>query len=107
MAAHPLISLANDKQVKQASAFRKVAASLTGAKLAELYAGERDTAPSRHAKNERYLVGHSGKLRAAPKTDREEHLAIALCNWCRESGGGLPLPEGEGTLDLAHCRRRC
>jgi hypothetical protein len=94
-----LSELANDKQVRKASGFRHAATTLTGARLAELYQLERESAPDRHAGGQRYLVGHDGRLRTAPKVDREEHLAMALVNYCRQRGQGLELPEG-GTLEL-------
>jgi hypothetical protein len=96
---HALTELANDKQVRQASEFRKAAEDLSGEKLAALYEDEQKAAPDRHAAERRYLLGHEGTLRSVPKAPREEHLAMALVNRCREAGQGIELPDGGG-LDL-------
>ncbi len=99
MSTHPLIDLAVEREVKKVTGFRQAATELTGAGLAEMYARERENAPNRHDEGKEYFVGHTGELRSKPTADRDEHLAIALCNHTKDTGEGLELPDGS-TLEL-------
>ncbi len=103
MSLHPLIDLANDKEVRKAAGFRGVAAELSGEALAEKYREELANAPRRSDAGKRHLVGYNTRLAASRQPSRDaEHLSIALLRHCLESGAGLALPEEGGTLDLIH-----
>lgn len=97
--SHPLIALANDKAVRQASDFGQAAAELGGERLGELYAVEREAAPRVHDSGRSYFVKRTGKAPHERRKNRdEEHLGAALV---RASGSaGLALPEDAGTLRL-------
>jgi hypothetical protein len=99
---HPLLKLANDREVKQASEFREAAEGLTGEGLAVYYQQEVANAPRRHSAGLEYLVSYSKRLAGSRRKNRdEEHLALALVAHCRSSGAPLPLPGG-GTLEPIH-----
>ncbi len=103
MSLHPLIDLANDKEVRKAAGFRGVAAELGGEALAEKYREELANAPRRSDAGKRHLVGYNTRLAASRRASRDaEHLSIALLRHCLETGAGLVLPEEGGTLDLIH-----
>ncbi|MFQ5696779.1 MAG: hypothetical protein ACE5IL_00655 [Myxococcota bacterium] len=91
MTHHSLLELAEDRQVRQASGFRKMAAELKGERLAELYEAQRQSAPER----EHYLGTPPHAVRSVPKAPREEHLALALVNWCGVELRALELPGGD------------
>ncbi len=50
MSLHPLLDLANDREVKQAKGFRAVAVDQNGEKLELLYKSEVKSAPNREEK---------------------------------------------------------
>lgn len=91
MTHHSLLELAEDRQVRQASGFRKMAAELKGEQLAQLYEAQRQSAPAR----ERYLGTPPYAVRSVPKAPREEHLGMALVNWCSVELRTLELPGGD------------
>jgi hypothetical protein len=100
LSQHPLIALANQRDVRQSKSFRKVAADLSGVQLAELYAKEKADAPRRRDAGKRFLQPHSGK----PPEERRKsqdvlHLGAALVARSRTAEGGIPLSE-EGTVDF-------
>ncbi len=103
MSLHPLIDLANDKEVRKAAGFRGVAAGLAGEALAEKYREEIANAPRRSDAGKRYLVAYNTRLAASRRANRDaEHLSIALLRHCADAGAGLALPDEAGTLDLIH-----
>jgi len=89
---HPLIELANSREVRQSAAFREIAAQLKGEQLAALFAQELAAAPRRREADKKYCVAYNRKLAAERKPARDsEHAAIALANHGR-AGHGIPLP---------------
>jgi hypothetical protein len=97
---HPLLALAQDRDVRHSSHFRRAAADLSGDVLAAHWSDELRAAPRRSESGKRYLQPHGGKPPAErQRTKDEDHLAAALVRWCRESGKGLPLPE-EGSVEF-------
>lgn len=98
---HPLIDLAQSRDVKQAKGFRQVAEGLTGESLDELYRQEVENAPRRGPAGKKYLGSHPKAPTGRRNGKDPEHLAMALLRSEREDPekGGLPLPEG-GKLTL-------
>ena len=97
--SHPLIQLASEREVRQATGFRLAAAELDGPKLVEAYRTEKANAPRLHDDGRKYFVSRSGK----PATERrrnkdEEHVGQALIRYCEGRGQGLPFPDDEWTL---------
>jgi hypothetical protein len=98
LSPHPLLELANSRDVKQAKGFRQVAEGLTGASLDEQYRQEVASAPDRHAAGKKYFGSHP-KPPTGPRNGKDsEHMAMALLARSR-AGGELELPSG-GTLSL-------
>jgi len=90
---HPLIELANDREVRQSKGFREVATRLTGEALAEMYQQEVANAPKRYSSGKKFLVGQKGVVPRGGKAGRpHEHLSMALVNRFRTVGEGLDLP---------------
>ena len=87
-----LIELAQDREVRKATGFRAVAETLDAAKLRALYEHQRDSAPSRAAAGKKYFTAQDGTLPKRGARRDEDQLAVALVNWAREIGRGLPLP---------------
>lgn len=103
LSQHPLIDLANNREVKQATGFKKIAAELRGEKLAELYQQEIANAPRRADAGKKFFVGHNSKLASVRRPGRDaEHVSIALTANCRSAGDGLRLPDDQGVLQLVH-----
>ncbi len=101
---HPLIALANSRDVKQAKGFRGVAEGLTGQSLDELYKQEVANAPRRGEAGKKYFGSHPKAPSGRRNSKDPEHLAIALLGAARDGAGegeagGLELPEG-GSLTL-------
>ncbi len=95
MSLHPLIDLANDREVKQAKGFRAVAASLSGEKLETLYKGEADSAPNRAEAGKKYLGVRTGRIPTAPQTGKgDRHAAMALGTWSSAGDGLIEIPGG-------------
>lgn len=93
MSAHPLIDLANTRDVKQAKGFRAAAEKLTGESLNELYKQEVANAPRRHDAGKKYLGSHP-KPPTGPRNGKEaEHFAMSLLAHA-QAGGEFELPEG-------------
>jgi hypothetical protein len=90
---HPLIEVANDREVRQSKGFREAAARLTGEALAEMYQQEVANAPKRYDAEKKFLVGQKGTAPRGGKSGKpHEHLSIALVNRFRSAGEGLDLP---------------
>jgi hypothetical protein len=111
---HPLIALANSRDVKQAKGFRQVAEGLTGESLDAQYKQEVADAPRRKQAGKKYFSAHPRPPTGRRNGKDPEHLAMALVAASSASAapgghaeareaapgiGGLALPEG-GTLTL-------
>jgi hypothetical protein len=97
---HPLLALAQDRDVRHSSGFRRAAADLSGEVLAAHFADERRDAPRRAESGKRFLQPHGGKAPGERQRSKDdEHLASALVRSCRENGKPLALPE-EGSVDF-------
>jgi hypothetical protein len=97
---HPLLALAQDRDVRHSSGFRRAAADLSGEVLATHWRDELHAAPRRAEGGKRYLQPHGGRPPAERQRSKdEEHLAAALVRWCREGGKALALPD-EGAVDF-------
>jgi hypothetical protein len=97
---HPLLALAQDRDVRHSSGFRRAAADLSGEVLAAHFADERRDAPRRAEACKRFLQPHGGKPPAERQRSKDdEHLAAAIVRLCRENGKPLPLPE-EGAVEF-------
>ena len=97
MERHPLIALANSRDVKQAKGFREVAAGLTGESLDKLYKEEAANAPRRKESGKKYFGSHPKAPTGRRNGKDPEHLAMALLAEGRasENGeGGVELPDG-------------
>ena len=97
MSQHPLIHLANDRDVKQAKGFRSAAEKLTGVSLEADYQAEVAGAPKRSEAGLPYLgvrVGRKAKGRQHGRDER--HLAEAIARSARAAEG----VEGEETKPL-------
>lgn len=107
MSRHPLLKLANDREVKQAAEFREAAEGLTGEGLAVYYQQEVAHAPRRREAGLTYLVEYSKRLSGSRRKNRdEEHLAVALVDQARNSGplglpGGLRFEPIHGPVPLS------
>ena len=102
MERHPLIALANSRDVKQAKGFREVAAGLTGESLDALYKEEVANAPRRKEAGKKYIGSHPKTPTGRRNGKDPEHLAMALLAEGRASEdgeGGIGLPDG-GLLAL-------
>ena len=102
MERHPLIALANSRDVKQAKGFRGVAEGLTGESLDKLYKEEVANAPRRKEAGKKYFGSHPKAPSGRRNSKDPEHLAMALQAEGRvsEDGeGGIELPDG-GLLTL-------
>ena len=100
MTPHPLLALAQDRDVRHSSGFRRAAADLSGEVLAAHWSDELRAAPRRAEAGKRFLQPHGGRAPAERQRSKDdEHLAAALVRWCRESGKTLALPE-EGSVDF-------
>jgi hypothetical protein len=100
---HPLIELANDREVRQSKGFREAAARMTGESLAEMYQQEVANAPKRYDADKKFLVNQKGTVARGGKTGKpHEHLSIALVNRFQSIGEGLDLPMAPAgdTLDF-------
>jgi hypothetical protein len=99
---HPLIELANEREVRQSKGFREAAERLTGEALAEMYQQEVANAPKRYEADKKFLLGQKGVAPRGAKSGKpHEHLSMAFVNRCRSAGEGLDLPAAPAgdTLD--------
>ncbi|MCS5638233.1 MAG: hypothetical protein NZ990_17060 [Myxococcota bacterium] len=103
MSLHPLLDLANDREVKQAKGFRAVAAEQTGEKLEVLFKQEADSAPSRTEKGKKYLGVKTGRIPRAPQAGKDDrHAAMAVGAWMKAGGDPLELPSGQQLTVVDH-----
>jgi hypothetical protein len=93
---HPLIDLAQSRDVKQAKGFRQVAEGLTGESLDEQYRVEVANAPRRGEAGKKYLGSHPKAPTGRRNGKDPEHLSMALMRAARESDthGGIKLSDG-------------
>ena len=103
MSLHPLLDLANDREVKQAKGFRAVAAEQTGEKLEVLFKQEADSAPSRTEKGKKYLGVKTGRIPRAPQAGKDDrHAAMAVGAWMNAGGDPIELPGGQQLTVVDH-----
>jgi hypothetical protein len=102
---HPLVDLSVDKHVKKAAGFRAAAAELNGETLAVHYQAELANAPSRHDAGKKYFVAYNSRLASERRPGRDdEHLSLALVDYCRREQAGLVLPDDAGSVDFFHAQ---
>jgi len=102
---HPLVDLSVDKHVKKAAGFRASATELTGKALAVHYQDELANAPRRHEAGKKYFVAYNSRLASGRRPGRDdEHLSLALVEYCRRNEAGLALPEDTGSVDFFHAQ---
>ena len=95
MSLHPLLDLANVREVKQAKGFRAVAVEQNGEKLEHLYKQEFDAAPNRKDKGKKYLGVSTGRIPRGPQAGKDDrHAAMAVGGWVKAGGEPLELPSG-------------
>jgi hypothetical protein len=91
---HPFLRLAEDRDVRHASAFRKVAADLSGEVLAAHWQEGLRAAPRRADAGRRFLQPHGGRPPSERQRSKdEENVAAALVRFAREGDRALPLPD--------------
>lgn len=105
MSLHPLISLVNDRDVKQAKGFRAAAEKLTGVSLEADYQTEVANAPKRAEADLKYLNVRVGRKAKQRQNNRDEkHLAEAIARAAKaEDAPVLELPTGETLTIVDHC----
>jgi hypothetical protein len=90
-----LIELYGNSEVNSVSKFAGIAEILDPSGLVRKYKELNEVAPKRHDTGKEYFVGHDLFVGSSSNSNRkEEHLAGALFNNCRE-GKIFSLPEGE------------
>jgi len=105
LSLHPLITLANDRDVKQAKGFRLAAEKLTGVSLEADYQTESQNAPRRSEQDLTYLNVRVGRRAKQRQNNRDEkHLAEAIARSANgEEAPTLELPGGETITIVDHC----
>ena len=105
MSLHPLITLVNDRDVKQAKGFRAAAEKLTGVSLEADYQTESANAPSRSEQDLPHLNVRVGRKAKARQNNRDEkHLAEAIARAATgDEAPLLELPSGETLTIVDHC----
>ncbi|MFP6605820.1 MAG: hypothetical protein VCC19_04540 [Myxococcota bacterium] len=98
MERHPLIALANSRDVKQAKGFREAAAALTGESLDKLYKEEVANAPRRKEAGKKYFGSHPKAPTGRRNGKDPEHLAMALLGASKATEAA---EEGEAGLELS------
>jgi hypothetical protein len=91
---HPLIDLAQSRDVKQAKGFRQVAEGLNGEQLDEKYRQEVESAPKRAEAGKKFFGSHPKPPNARRNGKDPEHLAMALLRAARAGESVFDLPEG-------------
>jgi hypothetical protein len=96
---HPLITLATDRQVKQAKGFRAAAADLSGQSLEPLYKAEVAGAPKRHDQDKKYLGQKTIRTPSARQNGKDDkHFCLAAGNRARGDSLTAKLPDGTELL---------
>ena len=99
MSIHPLITLATDRQVKQAKGFRTAAADLSGQSLEPLYKAEVAGAPKRHEQEKKYLGQKTIRTPSARQNGKDDkHYCLAAANLARAGSLTAKLPNGTELL---------
>ena len=99
MSIHPLITLATDRQVKQAKGFRAAAADLTGQSLEPLYKEEAAGEPKRHDQDKKYLGQKTIRTPSARQNGKDDkHFCLAAGNQARSGSLTAKLPNGTELL---------
>jgi len=102
---HPLVDLSVDKHVKKAAGFRAAAAELSGEALAVHYRDELANAPRRHEAGKKYFVAYNSRLASERRPGRDdEHLSLALVEYCCRNEAGLTLPDDAGSIAFFHAQ---
>jgi len=102
---HPLITLVNDRDVKQAKGFRAAAEALTGVSLEADYQTEMANAPKRSDQDLSYLNVRVGRKAKQRQNNRDEkHIAEAIVRAVQsDEPPTLELPTGETLTIVDHC----
>jgi hypothetical protein len=97
---HPLLELANERQVKQASGFKAAASELTGELLEPKYKEESANAPKRHAAEKKYLGVKTGRVPSGRQNGKDDvHLSLAMAAHAKDGGKPLEMPDG-GSIQI-------
>ena len=105
MSLHPLADLAADAEVRKAAGFRVAATNLTGESLSALFATETANAPRRADAGRKYFVAYNSRLAAERKAGRDdEHLSLALTEYCTRESASLELPDDAGSVAFVHAQ---
>jgi hypothetical protein len=92
---HPLIELANEKQVKQAKGFTAIAVDLKGSELELKYNEEKANALKRHEAGKKYLGVKSGRIPSGRQNGKDDaHASMAIAAFCKAGGEAPKLPDG-------------
>ena len=103
MSQHPLIELANDREVRQSKGFREAAERLTGEGLAEMYQQEVANAPKRHDSGKKYLGVKTGRIPSGPQSGKDDrHLAMAIKAWAVSNEDSIESHTGDRIEIIGH-----
>jgi hypothetical protein len=98
--SHPLVQLAQAREVKALSLFAKAATELDATTMNDAFQLEIAHAPHRRAEGKHYFVEHHVLGRGIRGSNREEeHFAVALCHEHRDEPVTLPGGETLRILD--------
>lgn len=105
MSLHPIADLAADAEVRKAAGFRAAATDLTGEALSAHYTAEIANAPRRADAGRKYFVAYNSRLAAERKAGRDdEHLSLALTEYCVRESAALELPDDAGSVSFVHAQ---
>jgi hypothetical protein len=92
---HPIIELANEKQVKQAKGFTAVAVDLKGSELEIKYIEEKKNALKRGEAGKKYLGVRSGRIPTGRQNGKDDaHASMAIAAFSKAGGEAPKLPDG-------------
>ncbi|MGK0485019.1 MAG: hypothetical protein ACJAYI_000527 [Myxococcota bacterium] len=99
MSIHPLITLASERQVKQAKGFRGAAAELNGLLLEPMYKAEMAAAPKRQDQGKKYLNQKTIRTPSARQNGKDDkHFCLAAANAAKAGHNLTNLPNGSELL---------
>ncbi len=105
LSLHPLADLAADAEVRKAAGFRAAATDLTGEALSVHYEAETANAPRRADAGRKYFVAYNSRLAAERKAGRDdEHLSLALAEYCARESAALELPDDAGSVSFVQAQ---
>jgi len=105
LSLHPLADLAADAEVRKAAGFRAAATELTGEGLSVHYQAEIANAPDRAGAGRKYFVAYNSRLAAERKAGRDdEHLSLALTEYCTRESTALELPDEAGSVSFVQAQ---